>query len=308
MPNYKSDTNGSRKAQSAFVAFGFFVLSVVALFLPDPSQDEVASLLRASVLRPFIFTQEVLVQRRIHAEDTEVLQARLDSLVVVIANTSTLFEENARLRRLLDLSDGNPARYVPASVISAGMPGSESMFLLDVGSDQGVTRDSPVITDRGHLLGVVRRAGAASATGWDWTHPQFRASAMTEDGSVSGIVRATPGGFGEAYRLLLDGIPFQEELEPRVVLVTSGLGVYPRGIPIGVVIEESDTREGWNRSYWLRPFVSPGEATHVLVLVSEGGDSLDVNLRLEGGPVVRGPGAPEEAVQGIADTGARTPR
>ena len=163
------------------------------------------------------------------------------------------------------------------------------------------------MTARG-LLGVVRRAGVTSATGWDWTHPQFRASAMTEDGSVPGLVRATPGGFGEGRRLLLDGVPFQEELEPGVVLVTSGLGVYPRGIPIGVVIEESDARKGWKRSYWLRPFVSPGEATHVHVLVSKEGDSLDVNLQLEDGPVVPGPAVPQEPVQGSADTEAITPR
>ena len=110
MSNYKSDTNRTRKAHSAFVAFGFVVLSVIALLLPDTSQDEVASLLRGSVLRPFILTQEVLDRRSIHADDTEDLQVRLDSLVVVITNSSTLLEENARLRRLLDLSDRNPDR------------------------------------------------------------------------------------------------------------------------------------------------------------------------------------------------------
>ena len=286
MSKYKSDTNGTRKAHSAFVAFGFVVLAVIALLLPDTSQDEVASLLRDSVLRPFIFTQEVLGRRSIHAEDTEDLQARLDSLVAMIANSSTLLEENARLRRLLDLSGRNPDRYVPASVIRAGMPGSESMFLLDVGSDQGVTRDSPVITDRGYLLGVVRRAGATSATGRDWTHPQFRAADL----------------------MLLDGVPFQQELRPGVVLVTNGLGVYPRGIRLGVVIEESDKQEGWNRSYLIRPFVSPGEAAHVLVLVPEEPDFLDANLRSEEGPMVPEQAAPEEPAQGIADLGARRPR
>ena len=276
MPSYKSDIRGSGRAKSGFIAFGFFVFSVIALFLPDPSQDEVASLLRGSVLRPFILAQEALVRRSIHAEDTEVLQARLDSLEVVIANSNTLSEENTRLRSLLDLSDRNPAQYVAASVIRSGSPGSESLFVLDVGTRQGVTRDSPVMTDGG-LLGVVRAAGATSATGWDWTHPQFRASAMTEDGSIYGLVQASPGRFREADRLLLDGVPFQEELEPGVTLVTSGLGgVYPRGIPIGVVIEESEAQEGWRRSYWLRPFVSPGEATHVQVLVSRGTPDTEV--------------------------------
>ena len=276
MPSYKRDIRGSGRAKSGFIAFGFFVLSVIALYLPDPSQDEVASLLRGSVLRPFILAQEALVRRSIHAEDTEVLQARLDSLEVVIANSSTLSEENTRLRSLLDLPGRSPAQYVAASVIRAGTPGSESMFLLDEGTRSGVTRDSPVIMGRG-LLGVVREAQATSATAMDWTHPQFWASAMTEDGSIYGFVEASRGRFREADRLLLDGVPFQEELEPGVTLVTSGLGgVYPRGIPIGVVIEESEAQEGWRRSYWLRPFVSPGEATHVQVLVSRGTPDTEV--------------------------------
>ena len=270
MPSYKSDIRGSGRAKSGFIAFGFFVLSVIALYLPDPSQDEVASLLRGSVLRPFILAQEALVRSSIHAEDTAVLQVRLDSLEVVIANSSTLSEENTRLRSLLDLPGRSPAQYVAASVIRAGTPGSESMFLLDEGTRSGVTRDSPIIMGRG-LLGVVREAQATSATAMDWTHPQFWASAMTEDGSIYGFVEASRGPFREADRLLFDGVPFQEELEPGVTLVTSGLGgVYPRGIPIGVVIEDSEAQEGWRRSYWLRPFVSPGEATHVQVLVSRG--------------------------------------
>ena len=309
MPIYKSDTNGSARARSSLIAFGFFVLSVIALYLPDPSQDEVASLLRVSLLRPFILAQEGLVRRSIHAEDTEVLQARLDSLEAVIANSNTLAEENGRLRRLLTLSNRNPAQYVAASVIRSGTPGSESMFMLDVGTRSGVTRDSPVIMGRG-LLGVVREAHATRATAMDWTHPQFRVSAMTMDGSIYGMVQATPGRFREADRLLLNGVPFRQELEPGVDLVTSGLGgVYPRGIPIGEVIEESEAQEGWQRSYWLRPFVSPGEATHVNVLVPEEGESRDANSWLEGGPLVPSPALPaEEPASGAPDAEARTLR
>ena len=309
MPIYKSDANGSARARSGLIALGFFVLSVIALYLPDPSQDEVASLLRGSLLRPFVLAQEGLVRRSIHAEDTEVLQQRLDSLEAVIANSSTLSEENGRLRRLLTLSNRNPAQYVAASVIRSGTPGSESMFMLDVGTRRGVTRDSPVIMGRG-LLGVVREAQATRATAMDWTHPQFRASAMTVGGSIYGMVQATPGRFREADRLLLNGVPFRQELEPGVVLVTSGLGgVYPRGILIGVVIEESVAQEGWQRSYWLRPFVSPGEATHVNVLVSEEGELQDANSWLEGRAVVSDPATlPDEPVSGTADAEARTRR
>ena len=304
---YKSDTNGSGRARSGFIAFGFFVLSVIALFLPDPTQDEVASLLRGSLLRPFILTQEGLVRRSIHAEDTEVLQARMDSLEAVIVNSNTLSEENDRLRRLLDLSDRRPARYVPASVIRSGTPGSESMFMLDVGTSSGVTRNSPVMMGNG-LLGVVREVQVNRATAIDWTHPQFVVSVMTVDGTIYGLVEASRGRFREADRLLLDGIPFHQELEPGALLVTSGSGgVYPRGIRIGVVIEEAEAREGWLRSYWLRPFVSPGESTHALVLVSSTGGFGDTDPWWEDG--LYAPDRASSAGEPVEDgssTGART--
>ncbi len=166
-----------------------------------------------------------------------------------------------------------------------------------------------MIMERG-LLGKVLEAQATSAMAMDWTHPQFWAAAMTKDGSIYGSVEASPARLREADRLLLNGIAFHQELEPGDTLVTSGSGgVYPRGIPIGEVIEESDAQEGWNRSYWLRPFVLPGEATHVLVLVADEVEFTGANSWLEGNPVLPSP-APEaaEPAQGSPDTEARTRR
>ena len=269
MPTYTNGTNGAEPSRSGLIALGFFFVSLLVLYSPDGAQQRLASLIRGSILRPFVMTQEGLARRRVHAAETEVLQQQLDSLAAVLSDQTTLAEENDRLRRLLDLSRRLSSTYVAASVIRPGTPGSESMFLLDVGGRRGVVANTPVIMGRG-LLGVVRESRENNAVGMDWTHPEFRASAMTLDGAVYGMVQATRGLFREADRLLLDGIPFHQELAPGTVLVTSALGgVYPRGIPIGTVMEEAESRAGWRRSYWLRPFVSPGEATHVLVLVPD---------------------------------------
>jgi len=301
------------------IAFGFFVLSVIALYIPEPPQDQVASLLRGSLLRPFVLAQESLVRRSIHAEDTEVLQGRLDSLQAVIVNGNTLSEENRRLRSLLGLSERHPARYVAASVMRPGTPGSESMFMLDVGIREGISKDAPVIMGGG-LLGKVREARGTGSTAMDWTHPQFWAAAMTVDGSIYGFVEASRTRLREADRLILNGIPFHQELEPGDTLVTDGSGgVYPRGIPIGVVIEESESQEGWNRSYWLTPFVLPGEATHVQVMVVDDLEFTDANSWVEGSrvvpspvaqsPVVPGPEAEADASPaGLPDTEPSTPR
>ena len=276
MQTYTNKTDGAEPSRSGLIAVGFVVVSLLVLYLPAAPQQQLASLVRGSILRPFVMTQEGLARHRVHAAETETLQQQLDSLASVLSDQTTLGEENDRLRRLLDLSQRLSASYVAASVIRPGTPGSESMFLLDAGLREGVVANTPVILGRG-LLGVVRESRDHNAVGMDWTHPEFRVSGMTLDGAVYGLVQAKQGLFREADRLLLDGIPFHHQLTPGTVLVTSALGgVYPRGIPIGTVLEEAEAREGWRRSYWLRPFVSPGEATHVLVLVPDEGGVGDV--------------------------------
>jgi rod shape-determining protein MreC len=51
------------------------------------------------------------------------------------------------------------------------------------------------------------------------------------------------------------------------VIVSSGWGgVWPRGIPIGTVLQEIKTTEGWARTYLLRPAVNPADAYSVMIL------------------------------------------
>ena len=258
------EPTGRRQTITALVIVG---LALVSPFMPPAQQQQLAYLLRSSVLRPFVSIQEGLAAARLHAVSSDEFQLRLDSAVSALANQSTLAEENRRLRKLLDLSRRLGTAYRPASVLRAGTAGSESMFLLDVGSDAGLRVNAPVITSGG-LIGVVCEVRAGMSIGMDWTHPEFRASAMTMDGEIYGFVRVERGLFREGDRLLLDGIPFHNSLEPGMAIVTSGLGgVFPRGITVGTVDQLAAETAGWLRSYWLRPAVFPGSATHVLVAV-----------------------------------------
>jgi len=100
----------------------------------------------------------------------------------------------------------------------------------------------------------------------DWTHPDFRASAMLADGTSYGMVQARRGTFREADRLVFDGTPYHESSPDGAVVLTSGLsGVLPRGIPIGRIDGVEEVQGRWLKSYWLRPMVEAGSVTHVLV-------------------------------------------
>jgi rod shape-determining protein MreC len=65
----------------------------------------------------------------------------------------------------------------------------------------------------------------------------------------------------------LRGIPFRSQLKPGALVVSSGLGgVWPRGIPIGTVLQEISTVESWARTYLLKPVVSPADVGAVMIL------------------------------------------
>jgi len=273
MARYTDSPDEARGRRNLVVAVFFLLLALAILYLPERAQNQLAASFRATALRPFLATQETLTRVRFHAEEASVLQARLDTLATRLATEAPLVEENRRLHEILNLRDRAPDVFLPASVLRAGTPGSESMFLLDVGSERGVQVGDPVIMREGRigLVGVVQQVQRGSAIGLDWSHPDFRASAMTADGRVFGIVQPVRGLFREQDRLLLDGTPFHTFLEAGTVIVTSGLGgIYPRGIPIGTVQEESDTEGQWRKSYWLQPVVEPGSVRHALVVLGNG--------------------------------------
>jgi len=70
------------------------------------------------------------------------------------------------------------------------------------------------------------------------------------------------------------------------VVYSSGLGgIYPRGIPVGVVLGEIKTAEAWARTYLLRPSVNPAEISSVMVLTPQRASAGLTNVWAEIGPV-----------------------
>jgi len=284
MPPFDSDRFEARSRRGLWLSLFFLFLSVVLLALPARAQEQVAAVLRGSILAPFIHLQETLDRTRVRAADMVELRERLDAAIAVLSAQQTILSENARLRELLELRQRAGPGFQSASVVRSGTRGSESMFLLDVGSNHGVAVNDPVVSFEG-LVGVIREVRRGSSVAMDWTHPDFRVSAMTLDGQAFGLVEPRLGAFREEDRLVLNGVPYYTTLESGTAVVTSGRGsVYPRGILVGTVDALAETEAGWRRSYWLRPAVQPAAVNHVLVMTQDavvGEDDPDGSASLE---------------------------
>jgi rod shape-determining protein MreC len=267
------DFDGTRRTRRRDAALSAAVLAVafILLALPSEYQRPIRSATRSTILRPFLALQSVISERRGGMVDVTRLRAQRDSLAALVAAQASLSEENRQLRSALNLSQRVADSYTPANVLRAALTSAESTFIVDVGRADGVFVGSPVLTADG-LLGVVWEVDERSAQAVDWTHPDFRVSAMTADGQAYGLIepRRAPGQRREEDLLALTGSPFQVDVRPGRQIVSSGRGgLFPRGVMIGTVIgiEEADT--GWRKSYLVRPAVRPEGALHVLVGIRE---------------------------------------
>lgn len=260
--------SGRARSSGLLPALGMILLSLITVFLPAGPQQQIGHLLRESILKPFIEIHVSITQVRSRARDYDILRAQMDSAMGFMAAHRTLAEENRQLRSILVLEDRPVVEYVPAAITRLTTSGSASIVRVGAGSDQGVTPFSAVVTEGG-LLGQVQQVQAGYSLAFDWSHPGFRASAMTTDGVSHGIVETEQGQFREQDRLVLRGVYYLSDLQPGTEILTSGRGgTFPRGVRIGWVAGVAETSAGWSKSYHITPAVYPGAVTYAAVAVA----------------------------------------
>ena len=266
--------SGEGRRRDFLLTAGIILGSLIVLNLPPGSQRSVRLFLRETVLSPLLDINGAITRMRERALDFNVLRAQMDSITGLVAAGRTLAEENRQLREALGLAGRERHQVRAATVIRTGTPGAESVFLLDAGTDDGVRPFNAVATEAG-LLGQVQEVYSGQAVGFDWSHRDFRASAMTPDGRTHGLVEAVRGGFREQDRLILRGTAYLADLSPGEELLTSGRGgTFPRGIRIGWIAEPAEASAGWSRSYYVEPAVYPGAATHAVVYLESVADMV----------------------------------
>ncbi len=141
-------------------------------------------------------------------------------------------EENARLRRMLNLAPGLPERGIAAHVVGRVPNYLANMLYVDRGSSSGIRADSPVLTGDG-VVGRVILTSPHNSQVQLITNPDASVGVMIYRTRTPGVLR----GSGDPL-LSLNYIGNTEQVEPGDVVLSSGLdGIYPKGLPVGKVVE-----------------------------------------------------------------------
>ena len=279
------------------VLFGAcLLLSLVSMVLPPNMREPVAGSLRRSLVAPLVRLQRGAERWRGAYLSAEREELRRDTLALAAARVPALEAENDRLRGLLGLGSGLQWGFIPAQALQGRGRVEDFTITLSAGSRAGIRERSLVVAPEG-IVGVVQTVDPTLSLAILFAHPDFRVSAMSADGNAFGIVQPHLAKTGtptpessylasERWLLELRGVPFRSTLKPGAVVYSSGLGgIYPRGIPVGVVLGEIKTAEAWARTYLLRPAVNPAAISAVMVLTPQRAEAGLRNVWAEIGAV-----------------------
>jgi len=154
--------------------------------------------------------------------------SKLQNQIIVLQQQ--LYEYQV-LSALLDFARANPEfRYTSASVIGKDPSPFLHYIIINRGSDDGIKRGMPVVSEKG-LIGRISNVIPAASRVQLITDPRSRLSIRIQPTNVEGILSGSITG-----ELVLDFIPQDANISTSDLVLTSGLGGdYPPNILIGQV-------------------------------------------------------------------------
>ncbi len=195
-------------------------------------------------------------------EENRQLREELESMQRSLVRLHGVEEELERLSRISGYSRRASGRFFVADVVYVDRASWLRTLVIYTGSAEP-SHNQPVITASG-LVGRIVVPAKPYAKVLLLTDRSAAVSAMIERTRRRGMVR----GSGEEP-LLLDNIPLQEDVRAGDRVVTAGIdGVFPRGIPIGVVTDVAPGAELFHQIR-VQPYIDLAILDQVYVLTEQ---------------------------------------
>ena len=176
-------------------------------------------------------TQDIKELRR----RNEKLQGLADSLLIENVRLKEIESENETLRSLLGFTQANPTHSYKAAEVKGRVIGRDpsnflSYLTIDSGSQQGIEKGMPVVTERG-LVGRITDVGSNWAKVMLIIDPSSSVNALIQTSRATGVVEGQVG-----RSLVMKYIPQGDVVNVNDIILTSGLGGnFPKKLIIGQI-------------------------------------------------------------------------
>ncbi len=249
------------KGNRYFYLSALIFLSVLLLILPGYVKVVLSHYIFNFSYSPFYqLRDEVRELRGVYRENQE-LHRKVIELTLENYRLREDSLENIRLESLLDFKSQSTYRAIPAKVI-AFEPGTRTnTALIDIGWEEGVKRNMPVINMYG-LVGKTLDILPHTSTVQLLLDPNCRVAVIDQRSRVLGIVKLSQG-----LNLVVDNVPTGEDIEVGDRIVTSGLGgIFPPGIEVGRVVRVEETKHAVFENIRIKPQANFNSLEELFVL------------------------------------------
>lgn len=205
--------------------------------------------------------------------ENQVLSESVQRLEDQLATLEAVKAENKRLARLLKTKNDVDHSTVMAGVSARNSTQYERLITLDRGSETGIPDGAPVLSQGGALAGRVIEVGEGWAEVMLISDPRSlvagRDNRTKATGNVVGRLSAS---------LAMEEIPRTDKvsINDRIVTLGANLGqrfrsVYPKGIPIGTVVDVIEEPGSIVKIALVQPEADLDHMEHVLVVTDHKG-------------------------------------
>lgn len=251
-----------QKNKHHFTFILFVILSFILIYnsnsnqLKPPFFYNITTCLTSPIIRFNQLSQAV--------QENEILRERL---IVLSLEKEALLEyevENVRLKEMLDFKRKSEIEMVPAKVINMGLISNLLSMTVDVGSNVGVSKNSPVITPSG-IIGKISVVNNNSSVVQLISDPDFRIGVRFLPSGATGILRWRINNICDVREVYKNSII---NVGDRVI--TSGLSdIFPTGLPVGIVSSVADDRSKFQKIVSVKFEENLSSIMHVFVIINE---------------------------------------
>lgn len=198
--------------------------------------------------------------------ENELAELRLRSSQLYLENAQLREAalENLRLRTMLAFKHKSRYDLISARVISTNREQFMKSVTVDVGAEEGVHKDMPVITPMG-LAGRVHSVGKHTSIVQLVIDHNFRAACLIQRSRVEGILAYNAGG-----ECRLTQVPKNSDVAVKDVVITSGYSsIFPPGLQVGIVTDLNRENTTLFMEIKVRPLVDFSRLEEIFIVTSK---------------------------------------
>jgi rod shape-determining protein MreC len=191
------------------------------------------------------------------------LQEENRKLLNEIASLRETQQENLRLRKLLHFQEKLKVQSMVARVIAKDVSTEFRAIRLNRGESSGLHKNMAVITNEG-VVGRIQRTTANTSDVVTIMDSNSAVDAIDVRSRARGVVEGMTDDSCQLRFVLRT-----DDIQPGDVMISSGLGgIFPKGVPVGVVSKVNRKPFGITQDVEIKPSVDLNRLEEVLVITS----------------------------------------